>query len=137
METSKNKPRKISEFGKRIIKVLTDNGLVKPNGEVNYSEAERLCGLTSSILSKAVTRQGLHKENFKKFHSYFHVEPYWLKTGKGEIKAKNGTAAIKKEQADILDDPLVKSFTEQINLQKKMIEMLEKELADCKSGKKE
>lgn len=36
---------------------------------------------------------------------------------------------------DILDHPLVKSFVDQINLQKKMIELLEKENAQLRGGK--
>lgn len=100
METSKQKQGKISPFGERIIKVLSDNDLIKQNGEVNYSEAERLCQIGQSILSKAVKRTGMGKENFEKFHGYFHVEPKWLKTGKGDQYKKNVTPVpeIEKKQ---------------------------------------
>jgi hypothetical protein len=91
METSKKTAGKITEFGKRVIKVLEDNDLMKSDGTVNYTEAERLSQLGGSILSKAVKRKGMGKDNFRKFHSTFHVNPLWLKAGKGEPYIKNGT----------------------------------------------
>lgn len=113
----------ITEFGKRIIKVLIDNGIVNSDGEPNYSEAERQCDLKGSYLSKAVRGNSMQKEKAEKFLRKFHVNPSWLNSGKGEPYLKNGTLDIKSEQAnDIENHPLVKSYVEQINILKSQME---------------
>jgi hypothetical protein len=134
MESSKKRSGKITEFGKRIIKVLEDNDLIKSDGEVNYSEAERLCKITPSILSKAVIRKGIHKENARKFQEHFHVNPKWFKYGKGEPYVKNGTPVEiytendrDRDYEDKQDDR-VRALKDTIEAQKKTIASLEREL---------
>lgn len=97
MEDSKKIQGKITPFGERIVKVLKDNGLLKSNGEVNYSEAERLCGIKGTGIAKAVQGNGMHDGNLEKFLGTFHVERDWLLHGNGPMKnekaVKNPTPA--------------------------------------------
>lgn len=73
-----------STLADRINKVLTDNGLVKPDGTPHYAKAERLAGIKGTVLSKVVQRKGdLHDSNKEKFLRTFHVNPAWFDTGKG------------------------------------------------------
>jgi hypothetical protein len=76
----------------RIIKVLTDNGLVKRNGTVNFSAAERKCGMKSTILQKAAKRDGgLYDDNLDKFLRTFKVRREWFLKGTGDIYDENLT----------------------------------------------
>lgn len=140
MESSKKNLGKISPFGERIIKVLKDNGLTKPDGDANYSEAERLCRIKGGNLSKSVKAKGMHEENLKKFLGTFHVKRDWLLRGTGdqyEIKHTPVTKAyaIDKQADEILDHPLVKSFTAHIKLQEQLIAILTRENEELR-GKK-
>lgn len=89
MESSKKIPGKISSFGERIIKVLIARGLQKPNGDVNYAEAERRAELKGTVLSKAVTANGMHDGNLDKFLRTFKVDRGWLLTGSGSMEPVN------------------------------------------------
>jgi hypothetical protein len=120
----------ITEFGERIIKVLKDNGLVKPDGTPNYAKAERLCGLKGSYLSKAVRGDSMQEEKGEKFLSTFHVAPTWLRTGKGDQYVKNGTTVGKTPD---LDKRVSGYQDEIIRLQQEKIDRLELELAECRS----
>jgi hypothetical protein len=78
----------------RLIKVLTDKGLVKANGSVNFSAAERKAGLKGTVLQKAVKRDGgLYDDNLDKFLRTFHVKREWLLRGEGDVYEKNPTSA--------------------------------------------
>lgn len=92
---SKIIPENISTISERLIKVLTDNGLVKKNGEVNFSAAERQCGMKGTVLQKAVKRNGgLYDDNLDKFLRTFQVKREWLLKGIGDIYNENPTPAI-------------------------------------------
>lgn len=90
----------LSTIADRINKVLTDNGLVKPNGKPNYAKAERLCAIKGTVLSKAVLRNGtLGDGNKEKFLRTFHVKQSWFDTGIGDAylpkDAENHTSVPK------------------------------------------
>jgi hypothetical protein len=117
---SKKKRQNITPFGERIIKVLKDNGLVKRNGDPNYSKAERECDFRGSFLSKAVRSDGMHEENAKKFQRRFNVNSRWLETGIGDTYVKNGTPGRKTEQLDITENPIVQGFIKEVDLLKEL-----------------
>jgi hypothetical protein len=132
---SKKVREKITPFGERIIKVLKDNGLVKPDGRANYSKAERECGFTASFLSKAVKSHGMHEDNEKKFLRKFHVNRAWLTTGKGDTYVKNGTSDIETEQPDIWKHPVVVNLQRELETTRSLVNVLQRENDDLRGGK--
>lgn len=130
---SKTLSENILSFSERIVKILKDKGLIKKNGQVNYSEAERKCGMKGTVLQKAVKRNGgLYDDNLDKFLRTFQVRRDWLLKGTGDIYDKNGTYVEiptpmdKKEdalnsQADEVLRQLIKGDGEYIIINKKLI----------------
>lgn len=99
---SKTLEENISTFSGRIVKILKDNGLIKKDGTVNFSEAERKCHMKGTILQKAVKRDGgLYDDNLDKFLRTFQVRRDWLVKGDGDIYDKKPTPDIKNEQTTI------------------------------------
>jgi hypothetical protein len=119
VESSKKIQGKITPFGERIIKVLKLNNLIKPNGEVNYAEAERMCGIKSTGLSKAVQGNGMHDGNLEKFLGTFQIEKDWLLSGIGAMqsehnKEKHASVEIrsKNKEKALGEDLIRKEFIE-------------------------
>jgi hypothetical protein len=139
---SKKNLKNISGIGARITKVLTDNNLVKRNGTVNFSEAERKCKMKGTVLQKAVKRDGgLYDENLDKFLRTFHVKREWLLHGKGDEYDKNITNVEIRSQSNAeeiiqLYKDLAKTKEERIQDLILKIAGLEKDLAECKSSRK-
>jgi hypothetical protein len=99
---SKTVTENISTFSDRIIKILKDNGLIKKDGSVNFSAAERKCRMKGTILQKAVKRNsGLYDDNLDKFLGTFQVRKEWLLNGEGDIYDKKHTPGIKDDQPAI------------------------------------
>jgi hypothetical protein len=131
VESSKKIRGKITPFGERIIKILKDNKLVKQNGDVNFSQAERICKIKGSALSKAVRANSMHDGNLEKFLGKFHVEREWLLNGIGpeqlSITNRNHASDINIDEQPVIreqkkdpavDDRILKkldSLTDNVN----------------------
>lgn len=109
------------------------------SGPALKAARKALKGVTQKMVAEAI---GISRETYTNWEAKesIEVDAETLNSLKKTLKVQDDVITIvphgtKKNEGDLADHPLVKSYVEQINLQKKLIEMLEKDLADCR-GKK-
>lgn len=90
------------------------------------------CGLIPDSFKKALKRKRLGKKIVDKIRDKMLVRPGYWKDGREPFFLEKPTLDIKTEQADILDNPLVKNFVEHINTQKQLIDVLKRENDDLR-----
>lgn len=116
-------------FKDKIYKILKTNDL-------NLGSVEDIAlktGVKAGTLYKAMGDQdGMGLKNTRILLDKIGINSEWWDTGKGEVFIKKPTPEIKSEQADILDNPLVKNFVKHIHLLEEMIKMKDEEIARLK-----
>lgn len=96
--------------------------------EIELGDFALKCTIAPDTLRAALRRKKLSKDIITKIHDNFYVRKKYWADGKEPIFIEKPTPAIKTEQADILDHPLVLSLKGEINSLNKLVALQEEEI---------